>query len=249
MKSSWLFLLLNLVIAKVWAVQYSLSPIYRQFPENKTIEASVKEEWLLWSKKENPQDWKFGFIQPKIVVGAHAMIEGQINLYPVSFVELGYAQSKTSRFYDITTFNCDQVLCRGNVNRERLSFKIGVPIQFSKVLYTYSRAKLHSEDTSKPVADETEHLLAYPGDDTLTVQSFTVGRDFTLDTFMGFMNRTAYYQDSMKGNNAYYFVYKTKWNGAFINLAAGQYVSSYSDAGFSMFGSVTWKWGDSISLF
>lgn len=230
------------------ALEVSLAPSVRTYPQSASAEISVKEEWLIWNEKSEDLPWYFGFLQAKAVVASHGMIEGQLSVFPISFIEIGYSVSQTSRFYETKTFNCDRVICRGNVLREKSFVRLAWAYKDWVFIPSSYRKRISNSDKSKFLADEVEHLLAWPGGDDLDVSTFIVGKNIGKN-FLALVHREAQYYLSDKRNEAQYLVYRTRWRGASFSGGAGRYFSSYADPQLSVVAALTWSWGDSMSLF
>lgn len=245
-------LLIFLFPVSAMALKVAVIPSARTFPQGGSVEASVKEEWMLWNQKTEAQFWRYGFLQSKALVAAHGLAEAQLNFFPISILEMGFAMAQTSRYYHTKTFNCDQVTCMGNVRREKFTLRLALGAGHWVGLASYHQSRLSTEDHSRPVADESEHLLAESRGDTLESQSVFVGRKIQKNTW-GVAFRQAGYRASGFRNEAQYLVFRSpfSWMGEDleVNVGLGRYDSDHSDPGFSAVGALEWNWGDSISLF
>lgn len=246
------FLTVLLLLAQsTWALDYSLMPSVRSYPTSGSIEAQVRDEVLLWDRRQEA-NWKFGFLQHRLLVAAHGAVEGGLNFYPISFLELGASYSLTSRFYKTKPFDCEAVVCKGIVQRYRLTARLAGehPFESFKLigLATFHRVRLATADNSKPFVDEAEVLLAAPGSDAVESQSLLIGAQRDRRTLCLYAKK-ARMMETRDENNSQYIVYRQKLNQFSFAGGVGRYESDHHDPGFSAIASATWAWGESISLF
>lgn len=248
---SLLLVLFVICVQQTNALEYSVVPSARSYPTSGSIEAQVRDEVLLWDQRQDT-GWKFGFLQPRLMVGAHGVAEGSLSLFPISFLELGASYSLTSRFYKTRPFDCDAVICNGLVQRRRLTARLAGEVQFESFklsgLATFHRVALSTGDSTKPFVDELEVILAAPGSDTVESQSLLVAahRD---DKMLGLYAKKARMMQTRNENNSQYIIYRQKLQNLSAAVGVGRYASDYHEPGFSAVASISWAWGESISFF
>jgi len=226
-------------------------PIARSYPTSGSIEVQARDEILLWDQRDQAK-WRFGFIQPRLLVAAHGVLEGGLYLYPVSILELGTSYSTVSRFYKTKPFDCDANVCGGIVQRHRFTSRLALAQEFSSFrlleLASYHRVRVSSGDNSKPLVDESEVLLAQPGGDTVEASSLMVGAQKG-DQVLGVYVKKGRMLDSRMENESQYLMYKQKLRDFSVAAAVGRYASDFHEPGLSVIASMVWNWGESISLF
>lgn len=233
------------------AMDVAVSAAGRSYPTSGSAEVVTRHEFLLWDQREDAM-WKFGFIQPKLTAGTHGFAEAGLNFYPISILELGAGYSTTSRFYETKPFDCKDNVCKGIVQKHRLTARLVGAVGDFMAILTAHRIRISEKDDSKPLVDETEVLLAYPGSDTLEAYSLLAGMkkggQESSDTFGIYLKQGRYIEARTK-NESQYLVYR-KQDGAWSYAGGlGRYASDFSDPGFSAYATVIWTWGKSISLF
>jgi hypothetical protein len=243
--------LMTLFASKALAMDLSLMPIARSYPTSGSIEAQARDEILLWDQRDQAK-WRFGFLQPRLLVAAHGVLEGGLYLYPVSILELGASYSTTSRFYKTKPFDCDANVCGGIVQRHRFSSRLALAQDLSTFrlleMVAYHRTRISSGDNSKPLVDESEVLLAQPGSDTVESTSFMLAGQKD-DRVAGVYMKKGRMLDSHAENESQYLMLKQKLQNFSVAGAVGRYASDYHDPSLSVIASVVWNWGESISLF
>lgn len=239
--------LLLLMTSMAHGLDLSIAPAVRTYPTSGSAEIVARHEFLLWDQRDDAM-WKFGFIQPKLSLGTHGLAEAGLNFYPISILELGAGYATTSRFYETKPFDCAQNVCKGIVQKHRLTARlVGAVGNFIAIL-TAHRIRISEKDDSKPLVDETEVLLANPGSDTLEAYSLLAGMKQENDTY-GIYLKQGRYLEARTENQSQYIVYRRQ-DGVWSYLGGvGRYASDFHDPGFSAYASVVWTWGKSISLF
>jgi hypothetical protein len=250
------FVFVSLAAIAFWtpaarALEFTLTPSIRSYPTSGSVEAQVREEYLIWDQRQDAK-WKFGFVQPRAMIGAHGLAEAGLNFNPVSFLELGAAYSTVSRYYNTRPFDCDAVVCKGILARHRYTARLVGGHEFDSFsllgMLTYHRIRLSTADASKPLLDESEVLLGAPGSDTVESQSLMLGAQRE-GCLLGVYVKKARMLESRAENESQYLIIRHKLQDFSVAAGVGRYASDFHDPGFSAVASATWTWGQSISLF
>jgi hypothetical protein len=251
MKKIILILILGCLGLQARALEYSLTPSIRSYPTSGSVELLVREEYRIWDQREEAK-WKFGFVQPRVLLGAHGAAEVGLNFYPISFLELGAGYGTVSRFYKTKPFDCDVNVCRGVVQRHRFTARLVGGHEFSSFgligMAAYHRIRISNADASKPLVDEAEVLLGMPGSDTVEGASLMLGAQRE-GCMLGVYAKRARMLDARTENEAQYLIYRQKLENFSVAGGLGRYASDFHNPGFSAVASMTWAWGESISLF
>jgi len=246
-------ILFFLVSSVAQALQYNLSPSFRTYPLSGSIEAQVKDEFLIWGNSQSSSDgstsWKFGFIQPKAIVGAHGFIEGQLSLFPISILELGFSQSMTERYYESRIFNCENFICKGRMNRSRSFVRLALGYESWVSLITSSQSRNSHTDSSKPLVDESENIILKSGGETLNATTVFLGYKILSDTQIGLAFRDVKAQETGVKNESQYMVFRVNEGQESWTVGVGRYSSDFSASNISVIANYSWSWGSSISLF
>lgn len=233
------------------AFDMHIGPSVRTYPTSGSFEFTARHEYLLWDKRDEAF-FKFGFVQPKLTLGAHGLAEASVNLYPISILEIGAGYGTVSRFYTSKTFDCDIVVCQGVVQRNRFTTRLvlGHKMESFDLLgvLSYNRIRSSSADDSKPLVDETEVLLSAPGSDTLETHSILIGAKRDDKTYALFAKQGRYLDADTK-NESQFLIYRQSMDGYSYAVGAGRWASDFTTPGFSAIANITWTWGKSISLF
>lgn len=243
----WLLLVAFNFAFQAQALQINLIPAARTYPLSGSVEANARHEYLLWDQREE-QFWKYGFLQARGGIAAHGMAEAGVSFFPISFVELGVSSSLTNRFYESRVFNCKDEICFGQVRRDRLTLRLIAGYSDVVGILSLNSQSVHIEDDSKPLADESENILAHAGADTLKSESLLLGYKMG-SRFAGVYARQARFERSEQKNESQHAVYRFPFHELFCGVGVGRYASSVSPPGLSVYATVLWTWGSSLALF
>lgn len=237
-----------------WALDFKAGASFRNLPSGKTIEVEARDEFLLWDQRTDKSTWKMGFIQPRILVGAHGAAEVGINLVPVGPLEIGYTKGVTHRFYDNSAFDCSVNLCKGVIDREKVQVRLGLAFGDFFAIPSYAVIKTRSEDKSKPLLDHEEALLTVAGGDDLEAVTLMTGikTDNELKTeseAYGIYLRQSEYKNSNVWAQSQYVFFRKEFKPWAAAAGVGRFDSSFSKPGFSIYVNVEWLWGHSLALF
>jgi hypothetical protein len=73
------------------ATELGLSVAGRTYVRGLSVEATIKEDILIWGEKtRSVEDWKYGFVQGQVGLATHGQFLAGFSLFPISFIELNY---------------------------------------------------------------------------------------------------------------------------------------------------------------
>jgi hypothetical protein len=220
----------------------------RSYPLGGSADVRGKYDVLLWDRRSDGPSWKYGFFQPQATLSARGMIEGALSFYPVSFIELSGGLSSTERFVTLDHLGCDELVCKGNVRRERFSFRFAGGSGDWLFILSASRVWMSHKDASRPLYDESEVLKVRPGGDLLEGRSLLIGKKFDKD-ILGLFLRETKLESTGAGNESQLLVYRFPWETYVVSVGAGRYASDFTAAGFVANLIISWSWGQSLALF
>lgn len=242
---------LFLIQEQSWALQASLNALARSYPFSGNLEAQVKEDYLIWDKKQDSKVL-FGYLQPRALASVAGTAELGLNFYPISLLELSASSGATSRYYKLKKFDCDLQICNGLVRRDKLGIKALLgkesPWGAFVLMPAFQVVNARHSDDSRPLADEQEHIISKNGGETTEISTFMAGLKVE-DEFFGYVHRYSFMKDSHNSSEADYLFYRFKMNQLNYMVGAGQYISDLNSRGFSAIFSIQWQDGTSIGFF
>ncbi len=232
-----------------FSYQSSVVGAARTYPSSGSIEAQIKEDWLLWGNADTNNPMGYGFASARFNVATQGMLEGAVSLSPVSFIELGYAQNSTFRFIKRKMkYDCDVIECMGEISRQKTFLKIGLAYHEFVFMPSFQIVQTKNKASSIAFYDEIENFVLLPDNDEISITSFILGYKKDKDLY-GIAFRGAQAKENEVQNQAVYGIYKSQTENFGYTVGAGTYQSDFYDSGFSAIAQINWVIGDSLSLF
>ncbi len=232
-----------------FSYQSSVVGSARSYPSSGSLEAQIKEDWLLWGQADPSNPMGYGFASARFNVATQGMLEAAVSINPVSFVELGYAQNTTYRFIKRKMkFDCDVIECMGELGRQKTFLKIGLAYQEFVFMPSYQLVQTKNKASAIAFYDEIENFVLLPDSDEISITSVVLGYKKDKDLY-GVVYRGAKAKDNEVKNQAVYAIYKSQTENFGYTVGAGSYQSDFYDAEFSAIAQINWVIGDSLSLF
>lgn len=228
-------------------MQISVSPGVRTYPLGGSVELAGKYENLFWDKRREDNKWMYSYWQARAAVASHGLLEASLSYFPISFVELSYASSMTERYYSTRGFDCDLLVCRGNLGRDRATVKVTLGAGSWFVQTSYQKTTARHSDDSKPLVDEVEYLALTAGGDDLETSSFVIGEK-TEHIALALLHRQTLALGSGDNNQMQAVVLRVLERPEYWTYGLGRYFSTRHDAGLTAFMAYQWTWGGSLGL-
>lgn len=245
-----LFLVFVFFFARLaFSYQSSVVGSARSYPSSGSVEAQIKEDWLLWGQADPGNPMGYGFASARFNVATQGMLEAAVSVNPISFVELGFAQNSTFRFIKRKMkFDCDVVECMGEVSRQKTFLKIGLAYHEFVLMPSVQVVQTKNKASSIAFYDEIENFVLLPDSDEISITSLLLGYKKDKDLY-GAVYRGAKAKDNEVKNQAIYGIYKSQTESFGYTVGVGSYQSDFYDAEFSAIAQINWVMGDSLSLF
>jgi hypothetical protein len=132
------------------------------------IYADTGYSQLLWGKKENPSDFKYGLIRPALQVSSSGVINSaraELEFYPLSIIGFSVARQYQNSNYDFPFFNCEQVTCKGEYIRNSAETKMVLGYRGFVAVGNYKIETVRSPSKDLPMADWRNVILGEPGEE------------------------------------------------------------------------------------
>lgn len=232
-----------------FAWKYTLSAGARTYVPSASVEVIISHDGYLWNKSTAKEFWNYGYWKIYSTIAAHGLLEAGLTLSPISILEFGFAQSTTSRFYESKVYDCTNYFCKGNVQRSKFNFKLGLGYEKMYLLNSYQKISTIIGSISQLAADESENILFNPTGDTLEINTFVVGYKYTEKLSFNLALKTAKFANTQQNNLSQYILSSWKEDNTEYGLGLGQYESTVSTIGLSAVGYYRWNWGNGLGLF
>lgn len=187
--------------------------------------------WVFW---ENDSEVMYGLIRPAVYLDSSVVINtyGQkIGFYPISFfgIEIG-KETVDSQYEDFTFYDCEVVACRGVMEREFVTYKLGFSAAnlVSTATITYYKNQYDYDLEGAPVGEFMFTTLAQADEDEIYFSRYVLGLK-ALGGFIGVISDFAQMVRSTQTYESNYFLYGFKTEMGSISLGAGNLKSDEVD--------------------
>lgn len=211
------------------------------------LSASLGYNFVLWGEgnKSNPL---YGLIRPAIDLSSSAVINSyttKIEFFPISFFGIVAGKESTiSNYKKFTYYDCDNVRCEGNIDRDFLTFKLALaygPLvamgSISNVKNTYS---FDSQNPNTPVAEFRYATVVNPKEEEQYRSNYLIGFKTGIHTF-GFATMYSLFHKSNQYYKTNFAIYKSQYKeDASYVIGAGGLESSHQKAGRVVY--FKWNW-------
>lgn len=233
-------------------LDYSIDNIIRSYPLGLYSAGTIGYGKEIWgNKKDFPL---YGFVRPSLTYQTSFLvnsIRGEIDINPISFIGLFAGKDFTSRQIEVPTFNCGQVICRGNLDREYVGGKFALS---HKSFILTGKSKIERISMRKKIgifADERTSLIARSGSDYITKNEILIGKYINKSVLIALLRinqSMKYYKNdsSMIYLLAKYQVVNSDWE---YILGAGNFNSRYDHNHPSAIFSIKWSGKRGLLIF
>lgn len=231
-------------------VHYSLNLVGRTKPATANPTGTVAYDGMLWGEynKEKPL---YGFYRVGARAGGNPSYGAFVQISPIAPLVFEVAKGTTNRFLKINTLDCDQVECKGKVDRTDYIIRAAAAKGNWVFLGSALWRDIKTEDSPKTIGLEAEFFVVPAGTTTkYTETSFTLGHKLGEDKLVGVMVTNGSLPDYSLKNSSAYAIYRDRWTDYNWAVGAGSFRSDMPDQdGFSAIFSISRTWGDRLSLF
>jgi hypothetical protein len=230
--------------------EYSLSGGFRSYPQSLSVTADINTSRALWDGRDKETPWKLGIVRFGADVAIHGRAGVYLDVFPIGFWQIRFAQSMTSRFYKTAGIDCETFECSGTLNRGEFGSTLALAFEAWVFVPSYQIESLSLNKTDKDFAVEGSNLLADKSGDQLDRKQTFVGYKLNSDSTIGYFYRQEQLKKAQNKNTANYLIFKKKcldnWN---CTIGLGDYESTYAKKNISMILGLSYKFGDSWALF
>lgn len=233
-------------------VQYSLTPGVRSYPFGGSLEASAKYDHLLWDRRDDQTlgagpRWKYSFAQLRAAAASQGTVEVSASYFPISFFEIFAAKSFTDRYFQNSKFDCDVLLCKGRLWREKAGFRLSLGYEYWFGLLSAVKTRAEQADKSRPAYDEVEYLVLNAAGDDLETGIIALGQK-TEHLAVSLLHRQSRAIQSGENNQMQAIVIRVMERPEFWTYGLGRYFSSRNDPGLTFFFAYQINFGESLAL-
>ncbi len=231
---------------------YSSTNVVRSYPIGFYSDAVLGKGLKLWGKKKSKKDALYGFIRPSLTYQTSVLVNsarGQIDIYPISFLGFYAGKDYTSRQVNIATFDCDSVVCKGNLERGYYGARMAVAAGPLVLMSDNKVERVEMKDKIGTFVDERATLLARSRYDYVTKHQLILGVKFSEQILFGTLfikHYMKYYKNSSLMSHLFTQYSRKRWS---YMVAVGKFQTRLDHDVFSVAAVIKWNGQPGLLLF
>ncbi len=192
---------------------------------------------LLWGKKENKTDFKYGLIRPSIGASTSAVInsiKGEIEFFPISILGLSAGKQIIHSNFNFPFFDCTQIACTGQFERNFIETKMVLGLKGWIAVGNYKMDTLNSPDPNRPMADWRNVIIGEADHEVQIEKKLLVGKMIGQELF-GVMYEHVQFQGSREMKESFIGVYQTASKNNLYLIGAGTFHTNQQAMGLQIY--------------
>lgn len=231
---------------------FSYGADLRSYPFGTNMKAELGYNQMLWGSTSSPM---YGMIRPSAQLNTSVVVSNlvtKVTLYPISFIGLGVGSDKVNSTYEeFTYFDCDDVRCKGTMDK---NFQFGkIALGYGSLLSTFhyqesKNAYSHDDDDLLPVGEYSYILEVDPAEEKEVHKSYFLGYKAG-EKIYGLVSQNVEFLESDKSFHMHLGIFRHKISHFNLTYGVGNLYSSDQDPGAVIIfkvGHVVWP---SLALF
>jgi hypothetical protein len=230
-------------------VSYQLEARGRSKPFSGNILATAAFDQLLWGQASH-EDPFYGYLRLGLRGGGSPTYSGFLQIAPIAPLIFEIQKSTTFRFTKISTFDCDLIDCSGRIDRTDYTIRaVGALDQFVFFGMLIWR-DIQTGTANKNIGLEIENFEVTPGFHHYLESTLSLGYRLENKHTPGLVITNGVLSEGERKLTSFYFIDRFNLNEYSITLGAGSYHSDQKDQnGLSFLFSISYNWGEKLSLF
>lgn len=192
---------------------------------------------LLWGKKENKTDFKYGLIRPSIGASTSAVInsiKGEIEFFPISILGLSAGKQIIHSNFNFPFFDCTEIACTGQFERNFIETKMVLGLKGWIAVGNYKMDTLNSPDPNRPMADWRNVIIGEADHEVQIEKKLLVGKMIGQELF-GVMYEHVQFQGSREMKESFIGVYQTASKNNLYLVGAGTFHTNQQALGLQIY--------------
>lgn len=235
------------------AIDYSVRGAAASRPRGGALSGRVGYGHLLWGKKEQPEDFLYGFFRPQVEAQTSVLvnrIDANLSLYPISFLGFivgHYKSYRSTKKFD--TVDCEVYQCTGLLSSTYVKARF---ITGYAGFFAGASARLDLMNvalSSRPFVDETSALIARARGDRLRTFETYGGYQVLPQLSFGFYGSFSHMLYSGGRNDSESLFARYVWNAWQVSVGGGFYRSSTQPRDVTGWLLVQWTGKPSLEAF
>lgn len=183
---------------------------------------------VFWGNRNKKSDVLYGLIRPSINLSSSGVInsvKGELEFFPISFLGVAWGRQIIHSNYEFPFFNCDEVLCKGEFQRNYVEGKMALGAGGWVAVANYKVDVVRAPHSRLPMADWRNIIVGKSGRDVQIEKKLVIGK-FVGDHMYGVLLENVEFQDSGEIRESYTGAYQFKYKSNSFMMALGVYRTS-----------------------
>ena len=235
------------------ASDYQTRSVVRSYPMGLLMTGIVGFGKKIWDDSHLKNNYMYGYVRPSLQIQTNTMVNSvklQLDLAPISFASFYLGTGKTYRYLKkMGSFNCDEVICEGQLERHYVGTKIGLKFRSLFFMNDYRYEKNRIQKRHGVFADEQATLKGRGPYDYLSQNLTVIGHQLKDRWSVGLLNQyntMTYQKNSSDMALMYGELLQNKWR---YMLGAGIFKNFQHQYIFSSLMMFTWQGEKGMLLF
>lgn len=246
MKLLLFFFIISITNTVLAQIDYNVENVIRSYPLGLYSAATIGNGTIIWGEKNKSP--MYGFIRPSLTYQTSVLVNsarGEIGIHPVSFAGVYFGRDYTSRQINVPTFDCDQVICKGKLERNYWGAKMALTYKTLILMINGKMERIEMYDKVGPFADERTSLVARSGYDYVSRVDLFLGYKLNDNWTSGLLliDQNMKYQINNSTMNYLFGKYKKSDSNWEYIWGMGSFKTRLDHNVFSTIISIKW-WGD-----
>ncbi|RME16400.1 MAG: hypothetical protein D6797_04610 [Bdellovibrio sp.] len=229
---------------------FSLSGIYRHYPQSGGVDLSAGYSFLLWGKPANTIF--YGYLRYALdlfTAGTYNEALVSVDLFPVSFLGVSLGQGLYHNSKDYEDFDCLRYKCIGEFNYTFVKYTLILGYKKFFFYQSYKKKPIQAQEVDKDHIIPDIGLAANSESENISQYHSIVGWSISSKWTMGYQYIFSQTVKNPGLSQSHFLLVSYKKSKLTLSVSLGSFYSSLKPLGFSTIGYFKYQFAPSLSIF
>jgi hypothetical protein len=192
---------------------------------------------LLWGKKKEKKDFKYGLIRPSVGASTSGVInsfKAEIEFFPISILGFSAGRQIIHSNFNFPFFDCSQISCTGQFERNFIESKMVLGFNHWVAVGHYKLDRLSSPDSNRPMADWRNVIIGEADHEIQIEKKLLIGKMIAQE-LIGVMYEHVQFQGSREMKESFMGVYQMAIRNNLYLIGAGTFQTNQQPLGLQIY--------------
>lgn len=192
---------------------------------------------LLWGKKEEKKDFKYGLIRPSLGASTSAVInsvKGEIEFFPISILGFSAGKQIIHSNFNFPFLDCSQIACTGRFERNFVETKMVLGFKGWVTILNYKIDTLSSPDPTRPMADWRNVIVGDPNHEVQIEKKALLGKMYS-NKLVGLLYEHVQFQGSKERKESFIGLYQIQNKDNSYLMGIGSFQTDQQPMGLQIY--------------